>query len=321
MVHKRSPSQEPILPLEGLPPPEEPKVRSDWHTFQFYENPYLSGVYGAVGGILAGGALLGILWYFYGIAFFLSVYIAGPITVVLLIAMSLSVACRCIVCILVPEILGKYGRWVLYTLLLAVLVSGPVANISTNMERMSNSMGCSAEMIKNQTRDLKQQFLDPFNSIKNQMVQIEEKVRQYAGYIEVAMKPITDAIKATASGLSSAANYLKKAADECKSMFNSAYSSCTKFFNNAYKKCKSTIDKIPVIGSLRRKRGAQGEVITEEVFVQWNDKDEEKHRKFWETRAEEILEETLQEANLHPKHRLFDHAVIKEKYYNLTIRR
>lgn len=114
----------------------------------------LSGLYGALGGLLAGGALLGILWYFYGIEFLLSVYIAGPMAVLLLIGMSLSVACRCIVCILVPELLGKYGRWVLYSLLLAALVSGPVSNISTNMERMSNSMSCSVEMIKNQTKDL-----------------------------------------------------------------------------------------------------------------------------------------------------------------------
>lgn len=80
--------------------------------------------------------------------------------------MSLSVACRCLVVILVPELLGKYGRWVLYSLMLAALVAGPISNISTNMERMSSSMSCSVEMIRNQTKDLKQQFLDPFNSIK-----------------------------------------------------------------------------------------------------------------------------------------------------------
>lgn len=153
-VHTRFPSQELILPPTDPLPPEEPQIRPDWHTFHFYENPYLSGLYGALGGLLAGGALLGILWYFYGIEFLLSVYIAGPMAVLLLIGMSLSVACRCIVCILVPELLGKYGRWVLYSLLLAALVSGPVSNISTNMERMSNSMSCSVEMIKNQTKDL-----------------------------------------------------------------------------------------------------------------------------------------------------------------------
>ena len=41
-------------------------------------------------------------------------------------------------------------------------------------------------------------------------------------------------------------------------MFNSAYTSCENFFRNAYKKCKSAIDQIPVIGSLRRRRNAQG---------------------------------------------------------------
>lgn len=45
-------------------------------------------------------------------------------------------------------------------------------------------------------------------------------------------------------------------------MFNSAYDSCTKFFSNAYKKCKSAIDKIPVVGSLRRKRNSEGSIKT-----------------------------------------------------------
>lgn len=44
-------------------------------------------------------------------------------------------------------------------------------------------------------------------------------------------------------------------------MFNSAYTSCENFFKNAYKKCKSAIDQIPVIGSLRRRRNAQGTKI------------------------------------------------------------
>lgn len=46
-------------------------------------------------------------------------------------------------------------------------------------------------------------------------------------------------------------------------MFNNAYNSCTSFFSKAYQKCKSAINKIPVIGSLRRKRNSEGSNKTE----------------------------------------------------------
>lgn len=50
--------------------------------------------------------------------------------------------------------------------------------------------------------------------------------------------------------------------------------------------------------------------------------DDEKHRKVWENRAEEILEETLQEyANLYPDHEVQEPSLLKEKYLNMTTRR
>lgn len=50
--------------------------------------------------------------------------------------------------------------------------------------------------------------------------------------------------------------------------------------------------------------------------------EDEKHRKFWETRAEEILEETLNEYfTLYPNHKLPVQPRLKEKYLNMTVRR
>lgn len=128
---------------------EEFKISFDWYIFYFYENSYLSGLYGVLGGLLVGGVFLGIFWYFYGIEFFFFMYIVGSMVFLLLIGMSFFVVCRCIICILVFEFLGKYGRWVFYFFFLVVLVSGLVFNIFINMERMFNSMSCSVEMIKN----------------------------------------------------------------------------------------------------------------------------------------------------------------------------
>lgn len=50
---------------------------------------------------------------------------------------------------------------------------------------------------------------------QEEVIKIENKIKLVAKVIETAMKPITNAIAATASGLKDAANYLKKAADVC----------------------------------------------------------------------------------------------------------
>lgn len=63
-------------------------------------------------------------------------------------------------------------------------------------------------------------------------------------------------------------------------------------------------------------------VFIQDVFIQWNEMEDEKHRKFWETRAEEILEETLNENfTLYPNHKLPVQPRLKEKYLNMTVRR
>lgn len=63
-------------------------------------------------------------------------------------------------------------------------------------------------------------------------------------------------------------------------------------------------------------------VFIQDVFIQWNEMEDEKHRKFWETRAEEILEETLNEYfTLYPNHKLPVQPRLKEKYLNMTVHR
>lgn len=63
-------------------------------------------------------------------------------------------------------------------------------------------------------------------------------------------------------------------------------------------------------------------IFIQDVFIQWNEMEDEKHRKFWETRAEEILEETLNEyLTLYPNHKLPVQPHLKEKYLNMTVRR
>lgn len=57
--------------------------------------------------------------------------------------------------------------------------------------------------------------MDVFNCFQEEIIKIEDKIKLYASVIETAMKPITNAIAATASGVKDAANYLKKAADVC----------------------------------------------------------------------------------------------------------
>jgi uncharacterized protein involved in type VI secretion and phage assembly len=62
--------------------------------------------------------------------------------------------------------------------------------------------------------------------------------------------------------------------------------------------------------------------VTQDITVQWSEDEDEEHRKFWEKRAEEILEETLEENGIYyPEHRLHEKAHLKEKYFNLTVRR
>lgn len=92
------------------------------------------------------------------------------------------------------------------------------------------------------------------------------------------------------------------------------------------KKCSNlnAIDKIPKQQEMLKFKRlfADKIVFIQDVFIQWNEMEDEKHRQLWETQAEEILEETLNEyLTLYPNQKLPVQPRLKEKYLNMTVRR
>ncbi|XP_060080961.1 LOW QUALITY PROTEIN: DC-STAMP domain-containing protein 2-like [Ylistrum balloti] len=207
-------------------------------------------VFGAAMGILSGVGLFFLLAYGYSIALDIAGYATLGCTLLFCIGLASSVHCRCIGLLMVPSLASARGRALLLTIIISILLSGPIQNISNNAKEVSAAMACSMGVIYNQSESLKNQLQEPINQAADQIEENTKGLRDIGNAIESAFGPIASAINAIDSGAQDAKAVLNAASVECKRLFTDAYTSCVSEISNAKTKCVSTLGSL----GLKRKR-------------------------------------------------------------------
>ncbi|KAM4644491.1 E3 ubiquitin-protein ligase DCST1 [Amazona ochrocephala] len=77
---------------------------------------------------------------------------------------------RCASLLVVPKLFGKEGRVYILSLVLAAIYNGPVANIWHNLEEVTRSLGCVAELQVNHSRMLWHVSTAPLRKVMEDMV-------------------------------------------------------------------------------------------------------------------------------------------------------
>uniref|UniRef100_A0A8B9G5B2 Uncharacterized protein n=1 Tax=Amazona collaria TaxID=241587 RepID=A0A8B9G5B2_9PSIT len=76
---------------------------------------------------------------------------------------------RCASLLVVPKLFGKEGRVYILSLVLAAIYNGPVANIWHNLEEVTRSLGCVAELQVNHSRMLWHVSTAPLRKVMEDM--------------------------------------------------------------------------------------------------------------------------------------------------------
>ncbi|XP_061333847.1 E3 ubiquitin-protein ligase DCST1 isoform X6 [Pezoporus flaviventris] len=157
---------------------------------------------------------------------------------------------RCASLLVVPKFFGKEGRVYILSLVLAAIYNGPVANIWHNLEEVTHSLGCVAELQVNHSRMLWQMSTAPLRKVMEDMarsgqmlnsevqnisrafVGLNEEVASEAGYdlrqsqrTKPQLAPSTQQLYETKTKLR-CNNVIELGMQHCRDWFDTKYDAC-----------------------------------------------------------------------------------------------
>ncbi|KAL4236473.1 DC-STAMP-like protein [Mactra antiquata] len=190
------------------------------------ENKRKKAVVGVIAGTLVGLLLYILFVYSFDYSHLVAGIIVVLLTILICIGLALWSSCRCIMALVIPNFFTSRGRAVMMSIILSLLLTGPIQNISDNARETGSSMACIAEVVTNQTKYLHQQLEEPIQK----MIQYAEK-KQKA--LDVAQQDITNVVdvirtrwKTIETSLKEVSNQINKLHQECGSSVNDLYKSC-----------------------------------------------------------------------------------------------
>ncbi|KAK3102081.1 hypothetical protein FSP39_008593 [Pinctada imbricata] len=193
--------------------------------------------------IVAGGIVFALLVYSFSVDILMGSYIGGGVFIFLFFGLIFSAFIRCVVLIMVPNMFTKRGKAILLSVITGLLLSGPAMNVSHNTEEVGQSLGCTAELIYNQTQMLRKQLEEPIKALKQQLIEYMKSLENFLQKIYIALEPIFTAIRAFSKALKSAVDAVMSLARKCKAVLGEAGRKCNEGNDEVKRKCKDAMDK------------------------------------------------------------------------------
>ncbi|XP_075032029.1 E3 ubiquitin-protein ligase DCST1 [Calonectris borealis] len=169
---------------------------------------------------------------------------------------------RCASLLVAPKFLGKEGRVYVLSFVLAAIYNGPVANVWHNLEEVTRSLGCVAELQVNHSRQLWRVSVTPMRMVMEDMarsgrtlntemqnisrafVGLNEEVASEAGYdLQQQQHPGSRPAPSTQQ------LYEKKTRLRCTYVIELGMQRCRDWFNAKHKACMEQV-VVPLISHL-----------------------------------------------------------------------
>ena len=173
----------------------------------------LKAIVGAICGMFSAGVLFMLLVLTFHVPYVRGAWISLAFAIVLIPGVAVSTHARCILLLSVPSLLSGRGRVALLSIIFAIILTGPVLNISENAEEVSTSMACMAELAVNQTRALKSHLEEPIRQIAEQIKSTILELKKIRDDIERALQPVFVPLNALHDAFDDAVNALNRITD------------------------------------------------------------------------------------------------------------
>ena len=163
--------------------------------------------------LLACGVLFVLLQFSFGVDIQNAGYTIIGMFVVFLLGFIFSSMFRCICLLMVPNLFTGNGRTIFLSIITGLLLTGPALNISSNTEEVTSSLGCTADLVKNQTRLLRKQLEEPIRELATKLLNYLKQVRFFIDGIQQALEPILNFLSDMRQEVSNAIDKVKEIAD------------------------------------------------------------------------------------------------------------
>lgn len=145
------------------------------------QHMYLKRIFGFLYGLLLGIGFYELILIDLNFAEYAGLAVGLFISLLLAIGIAFSSQIRCIALLCMPAFSGKAGRSVLKAVVLAFIISGPIANLSTNGKEVVRTFACTTSLTYNLTKTRFELMFKPFTSalfgMKADVHEIKDTIR------------------------------------------------------------------------------------------------------------------------------------------------
>lgn len=158
------------------------------------EDVCIKSIFSVCCGLLGGGLLFVLLAFSFKHSYDRAAWITLAFTIILILGLVSSAYFRCVILMALPNLFTSRGHALLMALIIAIIVAGPVINISHNHTAVSTGLACITEIAKNASEELKNQLLEPLRQIYLQIQETVEKLKRALAVIEAAIQPVLEVL-------------------------------------------------------------------------------------------------------------------------------
>ena len=173
------------------------------------DEPCIKAIFGVICGLILGAVLFVLLAFSFKYSYDKAAWITIAFTIILILGLVFSSYFRCMILMALPNLFSGRGRAALMTVIIAVILAGPLVNITHNFGEVSSSLACITEIAKNASEELKNQLLEPFRQIYLQVQETVDKLKSALAVIEAALQPVFDVLTTLQNGFESAIQALQ----------------------------------------------------------------------------------------------------------------
>ena len=146
------------------------------------------------GALLACALFYILLTYSFGFSLANAGYIIIVMALFFIFGFIFSKLIRCVILIMVPTLCTGRGRVIILSVITGIMIGGPVINIARNTTEISSSMACTGDLVKNQTKALLKQLVEPLKEMGRKLQHYMQELRLSIKGLNIALAPIRDAI-------------------------------------------------------------------------------------------------------------------------------
>ncbi|KAK3101364.1 hypothetical protein FSP39_003024 [Pinctada imbricata] len=170
--------------------------------------------------ILATGILYMLLYFSFGFNALDAGYLMIGMFIFFMVGLVFFKLIRCVILLMVPNLFTGRGRALFLSIITGILLAGPAINIANNTDELSTSLGCTADLIYNQTQALRKQLEEPLYQLARKLRSYMYELRLLIDGITTALQPLTNALSTFSNAVQTAIDEVSKLSDVCINLFD-----------------------------------------------------------------------------------------------------